>query len=104
MPCPPGGAVLMAVEHAEGSTGNRRRGLFGSFPQIGSPAGMLLASGTFAAVRGGMDRQAFLEWGWRVPFLVSLVLVGVGLAIRLSLSDAPVYQRAKQRAEIARRP
>jgi MHS family shikimate/dehydroshikimate transporter-like MFS transporter len=99
-----GGAVLMAVEHAEGSTANRRRGLFGSFPQIGSPAGMLLASGTFAAVRGGMDRQAFGEWGWRVPFLVSLVLVAVGLAIRLSLSDAPVYQRAKQRAEIARRP
>jgi MFS transporter, MHS family, shikimate and dehydroshikimate transport protein len=95
-----GGAVLMSVEHSA----NRRRGLFGSFPQIGSPAGMLLASGIFAVVRGSMDKATFLDWGWRVPFLLSLVLVVVGLAIRLSLQDAPVYREARERDEVARRP
>jgi metabolite-proton symporter len=95
-----GGAVLMSVEHSA----NRRRGLFGSFPQIGSPAGMLLASGIFAVVRGSMDKATFLDWGWRVPFLLSLVLVVVGLAIRLSLQDAPVYREARARDEVARRP
>ena len=99
-----GGAVLMSVEHAEPSGVARRRGLFGSFPQIGSPAGMLLASGIFAVVRGSMDRATFLAWGWRVPFLLSLVLVAVGLAIRLSLRDAPLYEEAKRRGEVARRP
>jgi metabolite-proton symporter len=95
-----GGAVLMSVEHSA----NRRRGLFGSFPQIGSPAGMLLASGIFAVVRGSMDKATFLDWGWRVPFLLSLVLVVVGLAIRLSLQDAPVYREARERDGVARRP
>ncbi|HEX4356688.1 MAG TPA: MFS transporter [Pseudonocardia sp.] len=99
-----GGAVLMSVEHAEPSGGARRRGLFGSFPQIGSPAGMLLASGIFAVVRGSMDRATFLAWGWRIPFLLSLVLVAIGLAIRLSLRDAPLYEQAKQRGEVARQP
>jgi len=102
-----GGAVLMSTEHAEHaepSGGARRRGLFGSFPQIGSPAGMLLASGIFAVVRGSMDKATFLDWGWRVPFLLSLVLVVVGLAIRLSLQDAPVYREARARDEVARRP
>jgi MFS family permease len=102
-----GGAVLMSTEHAEhaGPSGAaRRRGLFGSFPQIGSPAGMLLASGIFAIVRGSMDRATFLAWGWRIPFLLSLVLVAVGLAIRLSLRDAPLYEEAKRRGEVARRP
>jgi MFS transporter, MHS family, shikimate and dehydroshikimate transport protein len=95
-----GGAVLMSVEHSSG----RRRGLFGSFPQIGSPAGMLLASGIFAVVRGTMDEQTFLAWGWRIPFLLSLVLVGIGLAIRLTVADPPVFQQARARAELVRRP
>ena len=105
-----GGAVLMSTEHAEPAEPAepaetaRRRGLFGSFPQIGSPAGMLLASGIFAVVRGSMDRATFLAWGWRIPFLLSLVLVAVGLAIRLSLRDAPLYERAKRRGEVARQP
>ena len=99
-----GGAVLMSVEHAEPAGAVRRRGLFGSFPQIGSPAGMLLASGIFAVVRGSMDRATFLAWGWRIPFLLSLVLVAIGLAIRLSLRDAPLYEQAKRRGEVARQP
>ncbi|GAA5163825.1 MFS transporter [Pseudonocardia eucalypti] len=101
-----GGAVLMSVEHAAGgdTDQHRRRGLFGSFPQIGSPAGMLLATGAFALANGSLPKQAFLDWGWRVPFLLSLVLVVVGLAIRLSLEDPPLYRQARERAEIARQP
>jgi MFS transporter, MHS family, shikimate and dehydroshikimate transport protein len=97
-----GGAVLMSVEHAEGLP--TRRGLFGSFPQIGSPAGMLLASGVFALVRGVTDHESFLAWGWRIPFLLSLLLVVIGLGIRLSLADAPLYQRARAGSRISRRP
>ncbi|WP_028925904.1 MFS transporter [Pseudonocardia acaciae] len=99
-----GGAVLMSVEHAESLRHRRRRGLFGSFPQIGSPAGMLLASGVFTLVQAGLGREAFLAWGWRVPFLLSLVLVAIGLVIRLSLEDAPLYRQARERSEVARRP
>jgi MHS family shikimate/dehydroshikimate transporter-like MFS transporter len=95
-----GGAVLMSVEHSAG----KRRGLFGSFPQIGSPAGMLLASGIFALVLGTTDEAAFLSWGWRIPFLLSLVLVAVGLWVRLGLEDAPVYQEARRTQQVSRRP
>ncbi|HZZ50444.1 MAG TPA: MFS transporter [Pseudonocardia sp.] len=97
-----GGAVLMSVEHSERLA--TRRGLFGSFPQIGSPAGMLLASGVFAVTRISIDRAEFLSWGWRLPFLFSLVLVAVGLAIRLSLPDPPLYRRAVERSEISPTP
>ena len=96
-----GGAVLMSVEH---SAGGKRRGLFGSFPQIGSSAGMLLASGVFAGVRGSMDAETFLAWGWRIPFLLSIVLVGVGLAIRLTLPDPKVFTDARDRGELSKRP
>ncbi|MDN5914737.1 MAG: MHS family MFS transporter [Pseudonocardia sp.] len=96
-----GGAVLMSVEH---SAGGKRRGLFGSFPQIGSSAGMLLASGVFAAVRGSMDSQTFLAWGWRIPFLLSIVLVGVGLAIRLTLPDPKVFTDTRDRGGLSERP
>ena len=96
-----GGAVLMSVEHTEAP---RRRGLSGSFPQIGSPAGMLLATGSFTLVRASMDKATFLDWGWRVPFLLSVVLVAIGLAIRLGLADAPVYRRLHERNAVVRRP
>jgi MHS family shikimate/dehydroshikimate transporter-like MFS transporter len=95
-----GGAVLMSVEHSAAE----RRGLFGSFPQIGSPAGMLLASGIFALVRGTTDQAAFLSWGWRIPFLLSLVLVAVGLWVRLGLEDAPVYREVRRTQQVSRRP
>ncbi|MBW0107036.1 MFS transporter, partial [Pseudonocardia sp. KRD291] len=67
-------------------------------------AGMLLASGVFAAVRGSMDEQTFLAWGWRIPFLLSIVLVGVGLAIRLTLPDPKVFTDARDRGELSKRP
>src|SRR5262249_35457020 len=72
-----GGAVLRAVEHAPPG----KRGFYGSWPQIGVPAGLLLANVVYLPF-AQMDEQRFLAWGWRVPFLVSIVLVGVGLLIR----------------------
>ncbi|GLY71134.1 MFS transporter [Amycolatopsis taiwanensis] len=95
-----GGAALLSVEHAPSG----RRGLFGSFPQIGSPAGMLLATGIYAGVRALAGGDAFVSWAWRLPFVVSIVLVAIGLVIRLRLTDGPEFEEVKQRNEIARLP
>ena len=94
-----GGAVLMAVEHAPPGA----RGFFGSFPQVGVPAGLLLSTAVFAWF-ARLPEDQFLSWGWRVPFLVSLLLVGVGLAIRLRLQETPAFARVRQEGVQARRP
>lgn len=86
-----GSAVVMAVEHAPPG----KRGLFGSFPQLGVPAGLLTSSVVFASVSGAMSSEAFATWGWRIPFLLSAVLVIVGIVIRLTLSESPVFQELK---------
>jgi MFS transporter, MHS family, shikimate and dehydroshikimate transport protein len=86
-----GGAVLMSVEHAPSG----RRGFFGSWPQMGVPAGLFLSTVVFALVQGLTSEQQFLSWGWRVPFLLSIVLVGVGLFVRLRLMESPAFQRVK---------
>lgn len=84
-----GGAALMAVEHAP--TG--KRGRYGAFPQIGVPFGMLLASGVIALMTGVISPgDAFLEWGWRVPFLLSFLLIAVGFFIRRSVEESPVFK------------
>jgi MHS family shikimate/dehydroshikimate transporter-like MFS transporter len=62
--------------------GGPRRGLHGSWPQMGVPAGLLLSTGVFATLSSMLPEGAFLEWGWRVPFLVSVPLIGVGLFVR----------------------
>lgn len=95
-----GGAALLSVEHAPPG----KRGLFGSFPQIGSPAGMLLATGIYAAVRALAGDDGFVSWAWRLPFLISVVLVAIGLVIRLRLTDSPAFEEVKQRNEIVRLP
>jgi metabolite-proton symporter len=95
-----GGAALIAVEHA----GPRQRGLYGSFSQIGSSAGMLLASGGFATVRALAGDEVFNAWGWRLPFLASAVLIGVGLAIRVTLEDTEIFVQAKEHDALARSP
>ncbi|MFV8277230.1 MFS transporter [Mycobacteroides abscessus] len=95
-----GGAALLAVEHAPVG----RRGLFGSFTQLGSPAGMLLATGVFGLTRALTGPEAFLAFGWRIPFLSSIVLVVVGLAIRLRLRDSVVFREVLERGEAARLP
>lgn len=83
-----GGAVLMSVEHAP----RGRRGRFGMFPQLGVPLGMLLASGMLALMTTIAKGDAFLSWGWRVPFLVSILLVIVGYIVRRSVEESPVFQ------------
>ncbi|MFT4470546.1 MFS transporter [Arthrobacter sulfonylureivorans] len=84
-----GGAVLMAVEHAP----RDRRGRAGSFPQLGVPLGMLLASGVMTLMTGVISPgEAFLEWGWRIPFLLSIVLIAVGYLVRRAVDESPVFQ------------
>jgi MHS family shikimate/dehydroshikimate transporter-like MFS transporter len=95
-----GGAAVLSVEHAPPG----RRGLFGSFTQLGSPAGMLLATSVFYLTRKACGGAAFLSFGWRIPFLLSAILVAIGLFIRLRLTDAAVFGRLKQRDELAQLP
>jgi len=95
-----GGAVLLATEHAPPG----KRAWYGMFPQLGAPIGFFLASGTFLLLDACMDDAAFRSWGWRLPFLGSAVLVGVGLWMRLRLADTPEFQRAVERAERVRLP
>ena len=84
-----GGAVLMAVEHAP----RNGRGRAGAFPQLGVPLGMLLASGVTAVMTGWVSPgTAFIEWGWRVPFLLSIVLIAVGYMVRRAVDESPVFQ------------
>jgi MHS family shikimate/dehydroshikimate transporter-like MFS transporter len=95
-----GGAVLMSVEHAP----KGKRGLFGSFPQMGVPAGLLLSTVVFAVMQSATSEAAFLSWGWRVPFLVSIVLVGVGLFIRLRILESPAFEAIKDTQEESSKP
>jgi MFS family permease len=87
-----GGATLMAVEHAA----ERGRNFYASWPQIGSPAGGILSTTVFTACSTLPDAQ-FFAWGWRVPFLLSIVLIGVGIFIRLRVPESPVFSRVKER-------
>jgi MFS family permease len=96
-----GGAVLMAVEHAP----SNKRGLFGSFPQLGVPLGMLLASGVLALMSGVISPgAAFVEWGWRVPFLLSFVLIVVGYIVRRSVDESPVFTEIAAKKQQSRVP
>ncbi len=95
-----GAAATMAVEFAP----PRRRGLFGSFPQAGVPAGMLTANLSLLVMSAVMSDAAFLAWGWRIPFLASIVLVGVGIVIRLRVAESPVFERARSAGKIERQP
>jgi len=95
-----GGAVLMAVEHSpEG-----RRGFYGSWPQMGVPAGLLLSTVIFTIFSTALSEEQFLSWGWRVPFLISIVLVGVGLFIRLKIIETPAFSQIKESGTEARMP
>ncbi|MFF1476984.1 MFS transporter [Streptomyces sp. NPDC058301] len=93
-----GGAVLLVSEHGDA----RRRGFWASWPQTGAPAGQLLATGVLSALTALLSDDAFLSWGWRVPFLLSGVLVLVGLWIRLSVDESPLFKAALERAEARR--
>ncbi|MFW0794873.1 MFS transporter [Gordonia sp. CPCC 205515] len=95
-----GGAVLMAVEHAP----DRKRGIFGASPQIGVPLGLLLSSGMMALMTVIAPGDAFLSWGWRVPFLFSIVLILVGHFIRRSVEESPVFLEIAERKEQTKTP
>ncbi|MCY1137004.1 MFS transporter [Actinoplanes sp. Pm04-4] len=95
-----GGAVIMSVEHG----GEHRRGLNASWPQVGVPAGNLLAAGVLWILNGTLSEAAFLSWGWRVAFLLSGVLVIVGLWIRLSISESPLFAEVEESGAKARMP
>ncbi|WUD76536.1 MHS family MFS transporter [Streptomyces sp. NBC_00510] len=90
-----GGAVLLVSEHGDA----KRRGFWASWPQTGAPAGQLLATGVLSALTALLSDDAFTSWGWRIPFLLSGVLVMVGLWIRLSVDESPVFKAALARAE-----
>ncbi|MFE0633093.1 MFS transporter [Streptomyces sp. NPDC058864] len=94
-----GGAVLLVSEHGDA----KRRGFWASWPQTGAPAGQLLATGVLSALTALLSDAAFTSWGWRIPFLLSGVLVMVGLWIRLSVDESPVFKAARARAEARKR-
>jgi metabolite-proton symporter len=89
-----GGAVLIVSEYGD----KRRRGFWASWPQAGVPLGQLLANGLLALLAVVQSEEAFLSWGWRIPFLMSAVLVLIGLFIRLSIEESPVFRQAQEHA------
>lgn len=90
-----GGAVLLVSEHGDA----KRRGFWASWPQTGAPAGQLLATAVLSLLTALLSDAAFVSWGWRIPFLLSGVLVMVGLWIRLSVDESPVFKAALAQAE-----
>lgn len=94
------GAVVFSMEHAPGGRLNR----YASFPQMGTPAGLVLANAVFLGTSALMPDEAFLSWGWRIPFLLSVVLVVVGLAVRLTITESAQYADLVRRGETSAFP
>lgn len=92
------GAVVMVIEHA----GNRR-GFWGSLVQVGFPVGVAASTGIFALMTQ-LPEASFLSWGWRVPFLVSIVLVLVGVFVRYRLTETPAFQTVVERKDVVKQP
>jgi len=95
-----GGAVLMAGEWTDA----KRRGFTTSFAQLGAPAGMLLANGALGLVALLCSDEVFLDWGWRVPFLVSILLLVIGLYIRLGVLETPIFAKLQAQGRVERTP
>jgi MFS family permease len=96
-----GGAALMAVEHAPA----KRRGVAGSVPQLGVPLGLLLATAVTALMTGVISPgDQFLEWGWRIPFIASIILIAVGYFVRIAVDESPIFQEIAEKAEQAQVP
>ena len=90
-----GGAVLLATENApEG-----KRSWYGMFPQLGAPVGLFLSSGFFWIMLHTISEDDFLDWGWRLPFLASIILIGLGLWVRLSITETPEFSKAIEKEE-----
>ena len=95
-----GGAALMSVEHAP----RHKRGWFSAYPQIGVPAGMVLATVMIFGISSFMDEAAFQSWGWRIPFLSSFVLIVIGQFIRARVQESPVYTEMQEYKKKASAP
>jgi metabolite-proton symporter len=95
-----GGAALMSVEHAPPG----RRGYFGAYPQIGVPIGLLLANLVFFVVSALTTDAQFESWGWRIPFLLSVVLIGIGFFVRSRVAESPVFADVRRRRELGSAP
>ena len=89
-----GGAVLIVSEHGDPA----RRGFWASWPQAGVPVGQLLANGLLFLLSSVQSEEAFVSWGWRIPFLLSAVLVLIGLYVRLAVEESPVFREAQAKA------
>ena len=90
-----GGAVLLAVENAP----PHKRAWYGMFPQLGAPIGFFMSGGVFLLLSRALTEAQFIAWGWRIPFLASAVLVFVGLYVRLTISETPLFRDALQRSQ-----
>ncbi len=95
-----GGAVLLAVENAPPG----KRAWYGMFPQLGAPVGFLFSGGVFLALSAWLTDEQFFQFGWRVPFLASAALVGLGLYVRLTITETPVFREALTRSERVKVP
>ena len=94
------GAALLATENAPPG----KRAIWGTFPQLGAPVGFILANLLFVGLSTWISPEAFLSWGWRIPFLLSALLVAVGLYVRLTLMETPAFQLVEARQQISRAP
>jgi len=92
-----GGAMLLVTENAP----SHQRGFYGAFAQAGAPAGLVLANLAFLAVSGSLTDEAFLDWGWRVPFISSVLLIGLSLYVQLKLEDTEAFKELAESAEPA---
>jgi metabolite-proton symporter len=94
------GSVLLTMEWGD----QKRRGLLGSFAQVGVPVGLVLGTGGMTLLSATMSDEAFDSWGWRIPFLASLILVAVGLAIRLRILETPMFKKVLDQKKTASTP
>lgn len=95
-----GGAVLLAIENAP----PQKRAWYGMFPQLGAPVGFFLSGGVFLLLSRALTDQQFFSFGWRLPFLASAVLVGVGLYVRLTITETPVFEESRRRGQQVKVP
>ncbi|TPF96675.1 MFS transporter [Bifidobacterium sp. UTCIF-39] len=94
------GAALVATENAP----EDKRALYGSFPELGAPIGFFLSNGTYFVLESFNDSDAMLAWGWRVPFLLSAILVIVGLVVRVHMEETPIFRMAQEQKKVVKSP
>ena len=94
------GAALVATENAP----EDKRALYGSFPELGAPIGFFLSHGTYFLLETFNDNAAMLAWGWRVPFLLSSILVIVGLVVRVQMEETPIFRMAQEQKKVVKSP